>query len=213
MGGKPIPKVAQLSQEYAALLAEKQEQYAEYKALRQDMIDYRTMKQNVDKILGLMPEEQEQQRPDGFFQIENLRPPFIASTLASSQLRLNVNQEIDLLACALDGLFRCGGSMMICAERMASLLLNIRRSGQSRRARRRQLSMPLRRFPGNTYRMIPIRRPWFSRLSDRSRAALSWIADASGSASFSKITPQQPDEQIILEFLINAYCDYAHNMI
>ena len=64
MGGKPIPKVAQLSQEYAALLAEKQERYAEYKALRQDMIDYRTMKQNVDKILGLVPEEQEQQRPE-----------------------------------------------------------------------------------------------------------------------------------------------------
>ena len=62
LGGKPIPKVAQLSQEYAALLAEKQEQYAEYKALRQDMIDYRTMKQNVDKILGLVPEEQEQNR-------------------------------------------------------------------------------------------------------------------------------------------------------
>ena len=62
LGGKPIPKVAQLSQEYAALLAEKQEQYAEYKALRQDMIDYRTMKQNVDKILGLEPEEQAQNR-------------------------------------------------------------------------------------------------------------------------------------------------------
>ena len=56
--------MAQLSKEYAALLAKKQEQYAEYKALRQDMIDYRTMKQNVDKILGLEPEEQEQQRPE-----------------------------------------------------------------------------------------------------------------------------------------------------
>ena len=62
LGGKPIPKVAQLSQEYSALLAEKQENYAEYKALRQDMIDYRTMKQNVDKILGLAPEEQTQNR-------------------------------------------------------------------------------------------------------------------------------------------------------
>ena len=62
LGGKPIPKVAQLSQEYAALLAEKQEQYAEYKALRQDMIAYRTAKQNVDKILGIMPEEQDQNR-------------------------------------------------------------------------------------------------------------------------------------------------------
>ncbi len=62
LGGKPIPKVAQLSQEYAALLAEKQEQYAEYKALRQDMISYRTAKQNVDKILGLTPEESEQEK-------------------------------------------------------------------------------------------------------------------------------------------------------
>jgi len=53
LGGKPIPKVAQLSQDYAALLAEKQNQYTEYKALRQEMIDYRTMKQNVDRILGL----------------------------------------------------------------------------------------------------------------------------------------------------------------
>ena len=64
LGGKPIPKVAQLSEQYAALLAEKQEQYAEYKALRQDMITYRTAKQNVDRILGLMPEEQKQQGPE-----------------------------------------------------------------------------------------------------------------------------------------------------
>ena len=62
LDGKPIPKVAQLSKQYAALLAEKQEQYAEYKALRQDMIAYRTAKQNVDKILGLVPEEQDQNR-------------------------------------------------------------------------------------------------------------------------------------------------------
>ena len=64
LGGKPIPKVAQLSEQYAALLAEKQAQYAEYKALRQEMIDYRTMKQNVDKILGIEPGEQEQQRTE-----------------------------------------------------------------------------------------------------------------------------------------------------
>ena len=62
LGGKPIPKVAQLSEQYAALLAAKQEQYTQYKALRQDMISYRTAKQNVDKILGLMPEEPEQNR-------------------------------------------------------------------------------------------------------------------------------------------------------
>ena len=64
LGGKPIPKVAQLSEQYAALLAEKQERYVEYKVLQQDMIAYRMAKQNVDRILGLMPEKQEQQRPE-----------------------------------------------------------------------------------------------------------------------------------------------------
>lgn len=68
LGGKPIPKVAQLSQEYAKLLAEKQAQYAAYKAAKQDMITYRTAKQNVDKILGLELAEQEQRagpKPEG----------------------------------------------------------------------------------------------------------------------------------------------------
>jgi len=62
LNGKPVPKVAQLSKEYSALLAKKQEQYAEYKALRQTMIDYRTMKQNVDRILGIDPIEQDSRR-------------------------------------------------------------------------------------------------------------------------------------------------------
>jgi len=57
LNGKPIPKVAQLSKEYAALLAEKREAYETYQAMRQDMITYRTAKSNVDKILGM--EEQQ----------------------------------------------------------------------------------------------------------------------------------------------------------
>ena len=57
LGGKPIPKVAQLSKEYAALLAEKRAEYEKYKALRQEMITIRTAKQNVDRILGLEQEE------------------------------------------------------------------------------------------------------------------------------------------------------------
>ena len=56
LGGKPIPKVAQLSKEYAALLAEKQAEYEKYKTLRQEMITIRTAKQNVDRILGLGPQ-------------------------------------------------------------------------------------------------------------------------------------------------------------
>lgn len=58
LGGKSIPKVAQLSAEYAALLAEKREMYEEYRAVRKEMIDYQTAKNNVDRILGLTPSEQ-----------------------------------------------------------------------------------------------------------------------------------------------------------
>ncbi len=43
------------------MLAEKQEQYALYKTLWQDVLSYRTVEQNVDKILDLASEEQEQQ--------------------------------------------------------------------------------------------------------------------------------------------------------
>ena len=62
LGSKGIPKVAQLSKKYAALLAEKQEQYAKSKMFRQDMIAYRTAKQNVDKIFALIPEKTEQKQ-------------------------------------------------------------------------------------------------------------------------------------------------------
>ena len=54
--------MAQLSEQDAALLTKKQEQYAEYQAARQDMLTYRTAKRNVDKILGLEPAEPEQNR-------------------------------------------------------------------------------------------------------------------------------------------------------
>lgn len=62
LGGKSIPKVAQLSAEYAALLAEKKERYEEYKAARKDMIDYQNAKQNVDRILGVGIPEKERQK-------------------------------------------------------------------------------------------------------------------------------------------------------
>ena len=63
LGGKPIPKVSQLSQEYGKLLEEKQALYEQYKALRQEMIAYQTAKQNVDRILGLeMPEPEQIQK-------------------------------------------------------------------------------------------------------------------------------------------------------
>lgn len=48
-----------MSEQYAALLTEKQERYAGYQADQQDMITYRTAKSNVDKILGAEVAEQD----------------------------------------------------------------------------------------------------------------------------------------------------------
>ena len=59
LGGKPIPKVAQLSEEYAKLLAEKQAEYERYRTHRQEMLTYETVKQNVDRILGAELSERE----------------------------------------------------------------------------------------------------------------------------------------------------------
>ena len=60
--GKPIPKVAQLNEEYKKLLAEKQKCYKEYKQARQDMIDYQNALQNVERILGMERTARENQR-------------------------------------------------------------------------------------------------------------------------------------------------------
>ena len=60
--GKTIPKVAQLNEEYAKLLAEKKACYEEYKKARQDMVDYQTARANVDKILGASSPEKEEKR-------------------------------------------------------------------------------------------------------------------------------------------------------
>ena len=54
LGGKTISKVAELSKEYAVLLEEKKHCYEEYKAARQEMIDFQTAKRNVDVLLGWM---------------------------------------------------------------------------------------------------------------------------------------------------------------
>ena len=60
--GKTIPKVAQLNEEYAKLLAEKKACYEEYKKARQDMVDYQTARANVEKILGASAPEKEEKR-------------------------------------------------------------------------------------------------------------------------------------------------------
>ena len=60
LGGKPIPKAAQLSEKYDKLLAEKKICYGEYKEARREMAEYRTALQNIDKILGTGTHEQKQ---------------------------------------------------------------------------------------------------------------------------------------------------------
>lgn len=62
LAGKPIPKAAQLSEEYAALLTEKKERYEEYKAAKKEMLDLGMAKQNVDRILGINQPEPEKQK-------------------------------------------------------------------------------------------------------------------------------------------------------
>lgn len=62
LNGRPIPKVAELREEYATLLEEKKNCYQEYKKARQEMIEYQTAKQNVDKILNLDFSEQERKK-------------------------------------------------------------------------------------------------------------------------------------------------------
>lgn len=61
LGGKVIPKVAELSKEYAALLEEKQQCYEEYKKARQEMVEYQTAKHNVDVMLGMEEDARKEQ--------------------------------------------------------------------------------------------------------------------------------------------------------
>ena len=57
LGLKKIPTVKSLQAEYAALLAEKKSDYADYRKARDEMRELLTVKANVDRILG--QEEQE----------------------------------------------------------------------------------------------------------------------------------------------------------
>ena len=47
-----IPRVKDLSAEYAVVLEEKKRAYAEYRQVKKDMQEYLTAKHNVDAILG-----------------------------------------------------------------------------------------------------------------------------------------------------------------
>ena len=57
-----IPKVKELSAEYAGILAEKKKLYGEYRSVKKDMMDYQIAKQNIDQFLKIDAEQQEQNR-------------------------------------------------------------------------------------------------------------------------------------------------------
>lgn len=64
---KPIPKTAQLSEEFAALLKEKKACYSKYRAARKEMIEYQNAKQNVDRLLGITRlQEKPKEKEHGF---------------------------------------------------------------------------------------------------------------------------------------------------
>lgn len=50
---KPIPKTAQLSEEFTALIDQKKVCYSEYRAAKKEMIEYQNAKQNVDRLLEI----------------------------------------------------------------------------------------------------------------------------------------------------------------
>jgi len=50
---KPLPKTAQLSEEFTALIDQKKVCYSEYRAAKKEMIEYNNVKQNVDRLLGV----------------------------------------------------------------------------------------------------------------------------------------------------------------
>ena len=57
---KKLPKVKDLQSEYAKLLKEKKETYAEYRRSREEMRELLTPKVNVDRLLK-MDEEQKKE--------------------------------------------------------------------------------------------------------------------------------------------------------
>jgi hypothetical protein len=56
---KKLPTIASLKQEYAQILAGKKKAYSGYRAVKSNMIELLTAKNNADKILGVTPTVQE----------------------------------------------------------------------------------------------------------------------------------------------------------
>lgn len=57
-----IPRVKELNEEYAEVIAEKKKAYAEYREVKKDMQDYLTAKHNIDTFLDLNRSEEQDQK-------------------------------------------------------------------------------------------------------------------------------------------------------
>ncbi|MCM1345446.1 MAG: relaxase/mobilization nuclease domain-containing protein [Lachnospiraceae bacterium] len=57
LGGKKIPKAAEIQAGFSSLLAEKKELYQVYRKARKDMVDLGTAKQNIERILNIRGQE------------------------------------------------------------------------------------------------------------------------------------------------------------
>ncbi|MCD8067992.1 MAG: hypothetical protein LUE87_03730 [Lachnospiraceae bacterium] len=60
---KKLPKVKDLSAEYAQVLAEKKATYAEYRTARSEMQEYQKARHNVEVFSEMQQEQEEQNRP------------------------------------------------------------------------------------------------------------------------------------------------------
>lgn len=57
-----LPKVKELNEEYAEVLAAKKKAYSQYRQAKKDMQDYVTAKHNIDMILGESQREEQEQK-------------------------------------------------------------------------------------------------------------------------------------------------------
>ncbi|MCC8081461.1 MAG: relaxase, partial [Lachnospiraceae bacterium] len=62
LGVKKLPKVKDLSAEYAQVLAEKKATYAEYRTARSEMQEYQKARHNVEVFFEMQQKEEEQER-------------------------------------------------------------------------------------------------------------------------------------------------------
>ena len=62
LGVKKLPKIKDLSAEYAQVLAEKKATYAEYRVARSEMQEYQKARHNVEVFFVMQQNQEEQER-------------------------------------------------------------------------------------------------------------------------------------------------------